>query len=209
MEQAQKVRKKSKKIRTKRSEGVCQYALSGLAGMILGGGLFQGQGLPLGVCLIAAQSPGGRALGAATGAIAGYFLRCDPGEAVEYTAVSLLVLMALYLFQGTALQGRGWFMPLCCGMICLVMGGIRVMSATEAHVAWWIGRGLLAALGTQIFRKAMGGHRRSRVVFGGLLVFSLATVGKYVDLGLWAAMTVSCVTGELLPGAVMGVKKKC
>lgn len=205
MEQAQMIRKKSKKFWKKGSEGLCHYALSGLAGFVLGGGTFQGHALPLGACLVAAQPPGGRALGAVIGSVAGYFFRCDPAEAVEYTAVSLLVLMTMYLFQGTTLPGHGWFMPLCCGFIYLTMGGVRLLGSVEVGILPWIAKGVLSILGTVIFRKAIGGHRKNRVIFGGALVFCLAGVGRYVDIGLCGALAVASVTGELLPGAVMGM----
>ena len=205
MEHTQMVKRKKRKLWKKRSENICQYILSALAGLVLGGGTFQGQALPLGACLIAAQAPGGRAIGGAVGAIAGYFISCDPAEAVEYTAVSLLMLMTLYLFQGTSLKRHKWFMPLCCGLISLIMGGVRLLGSAEVTFLPWIAKGLLAVLGVWTFRRALGGRRKSRVIFTGAMVFCLAGVGKYVDLGILSAVSVTCVSGEILPGAVMAM----
>lgn len=205
MEQAQMVKKKGKKVWRKGSEGLCQCALSGLAGFVLGGGTFRGQGLPFGVCLVAVQKPGLRALCGAAGTIAGYFIRCDGAEAVEFTSVTLLVLLTLYLFNATPLWGHRWFMPLCSGVLTVIMGGVRLLGSAEVTVLPWIGKGILALSGTVILQKAMLGNRKAWVVLSGIVVFCLTKTGRHIDMGLCGAMVIACITGEMLPGAVMGM----
>ena len=205
MDQMQATKKKGRILHQKRDRGLCQYALSGLGGLILGGGTFMGQALPLGACLISAQPPGGRALGATIGAVLGYFIRCEPAEAVEYTAVSLLMLLTIFLFRGTSLPTYGWFMPLSCFVICGVMGAVGIWGSVEPQILPWLGKATMGAVGTFVFRKAMAGHRGGWVILAGAMVFSLSGVGRYIDLGLLGAVTIASVTGELLPGAVMGI----
>ena len=205
MEQPQIVRRKKKNIWKKSSEGLCQYLLSGLGGLILGGGNFRGYALPFGACFVGAQIPNGRGICGAVGAIIGCFLRYDPAEAVESTAVILLVLMTMYLFRGTSLYPKRWFMPISTGLIALIMGGVRLLGSAEVTILPWLLKGGMCTLGTVVIRNALHGHRKSRVIFAGILVFCLEGTGSYVDLGLWSGITVACVTGEMLPGTVMGI----
>ena len=205
MDQAQATRKKKKLLYLKGSEGITQYLLSAFGGVVLGAGTAMGQGLPLGACLVAAQIPGGRAVGTAIGAVVGYFLGCEPADAVEYTAVSLLMLLTLFLFQGTILPGKKWFMPLSCGLICGIMGSVRLFGSVEITVLPWLAKALLAVIGTYVFRKAMGGHRVGWVLMAGAMAFSLAGRGIYIDLGLTGALMIACISGELLPGSIMGM----
>ena len=205
MEQTKVKMKQGTTAYRKGAQRLCQFLLSGVGGLILGGGTYMGQALPLGASLIAAQSPGERAFGATVGAIVGYFLRCEPAEAVEYTAVSLLMLLTLFLFQGTALHGYKWFMPLCCMMVCGVMDGVRSLSAADVAIFPWVCKGLTGALATYIFRRAMIGQRWAWVLLVGTMVFSLGGSGKYVDLGLLLGILIASVTGEMIPGTVMGM----
>ncbi len=205
MDQVQTANRNRKILRRRRTETAYRSVFSGLGAFILGSGTFMGQALPLGACLISAQPPGIQAFGAASGAIAGYFLRCEPAEAVEYTTVSLLMLFTLFLFQGTELPSYRWFMPLCCSMICAIMGAVRLLGSGEVTILPWIGKAILGAVGTHVFRKAMGERGMCRMLFTGAMVFSLAGVGRYIDLGLLMGTVMSSMMGELLTAAVMGM----
>lgn len=205
MEQIKESVKKGKTIPGDLLGRLCQYALSTGAGFVLGGCSVNGQALPLGGSLVGAQPLGGCALGTAVGAVAGYFFRCDPAEAVEYSALTVLMLLTLLLFHGTGLTVRKWFMPMCCGAICCVLGAVRMIGSVDVTVPLWLGRALTGAIGTYAFRGALGGEKRGRVLLGAAVVLGLAGVGTHIDVGLMAAVMIACVSRELFPAAVMGM----
>ncbi len=205
MDQIKESRRKGKTIQKDLLQQLCRYVLSVGAGFILGGCTVGGQALPLGACLVGAQPLGGCAFGTAVGAVAGYFFRCDPAEAVEYSALTVLMLLTLLLFQGTGLTIRKWFMPLCCGVVCTILGAVRMIGSIDVTLVMWLERATLAVFGVQIFRKALGGDRRGRVFLGGAMILGLAGIGRYIDIGLGGAVLVACVSRELFPATVMGI----
>ncbi len=205
MEKVKEPKRKGKRIQRELLHKLCQYGLSVGAGFIMGGSTVGGHALPLGACLVGAQPLGGCALGTAAGAVAGYFFRCDPADGVEHSALTVLMLLTLLLFQGTALTARRWFMPLCCGTVCIVLGAVRMIGSAEVTLPLWMARGMIAAFGVGIFRRALGGDRRSRVFLGGALILGLAGVGRYLNLGLMGAVAIACVSRELFPATVMGL----
>ncbi len=205
MDQIKESRRKGKVLQRDFLQRLCQYALSVGAGFVLSGCSVGGQTLPLGACLVAAQPLGGCAMGTAMGAVAGYFFRCDPADAVEFSALTVLMMLTLLLFQGTGLPLRKWFMPLCCGAICVVLGAVRMVGSIDVTMRLWVVRGSVAAFGVPIFRKALGGDRRGRVLMGGAMILGLAGVNEYIDVALGAAVLVACVSRELFPATVMGI----
>ncbi len=175
-----------------------------MGAFVLGGATLGGQALPLGASLIGAQTTKAEALATAIGAVGGYFLRQDRVEAVEYTAVSILVLLTLILFQGTSLPGNRWFMAVSCGVICTLMTGVGLLGTADVPLLPWLGKAVLGALATYGFRQGVEGQKRYRLFLAAAVAFSLSGTGKYIDLGLlWGALMV-VFTGELFAGAVIG-----
>lgn len=205
MDQVQIANRNRKFLQQKRSEIVRKSVLGGLEAFVLGGGIFMGQALPLGACFVAAQSPGVQAVGTTIGAIVGYFLRCEPAEAVEYTGVSLLMLFTLFLFQGTDLSTYAWFMPLCCSLTCAVMGGVGLLGSEKNVILPWLGKAVLGSVGTYVFRKTMEESVKYRVLFFGAIVFSLVGPWRYIDIGLLVGTAISAMSGSLLTAVVMGI----
>ncbi len=205
MDQIKEARRKGGLLHRELLQRLCQYALSVGAGFVLGGCSVGGQPLPLGASLVGAQPLGGCAMGTAIGAVAGYFLRCDPADAVELSALTVLMVLTLLLFQGTGLLLRKWFMPLCCGGIYAVLGAVRLVGSIDVTMLLWAARAAVAAVGVQIFRKALGGDRRGRVLLGAAVVLGLAGIGEHIDVALMAAVLVACVSRELFPATVMGI----
>lgn len=192
-------------LRQQNLRALCQHALSFVGGFLLAGAQLRTQALPLGACLVGAQSRVSSSLVTALGAVLGYFLRCEPADAVELSALSVLMPISLLLFRGTGLTVKKWFMPLCCSVICGVLGGVRLVGSVEIGVSVWLAKTLLAGLCTDGFRKALGGDRRARVLLGAAVVMGLTEIGGYIDLGLMGAVLIGCVSRELLPAAAVGI----
>ena len=205
MDQVKELRRKRKLIHREQLQHLCQYALSAGAGFVLSGCSVGGKCLPLGASLVAAQPLGGCSMGSAIGATIGYFLRCEPADAVEFSGVTVLMVLTLILFQGTGLTLRRWFMPLCCGGICAILGAVRMIGSVDVTPPLWLARTTLSALGVQVFRKALGGDRRGRVLLGGAMILGLSGFGGYIDVALGGAVLVACVSRELFPATVMGI----
>ena len=83
-----------------------------LLSFCLTGTKLMGHGRPLAAWIIAARPPGLPSVAATFGAILGYGLRCEGPEAVEFSALCLLLLVTGPLFQGTSLPTTRWFLPL-------------------------------------------------------------------------------------------------
>ena len=205
MEQIKESRRKGRIRRGNRLQQLCRYVLGAGAGFVLAGCNAGGQALPLGAVLVGAQPLGGCAAGTTIGAVAGYFLRCDPAEAVEYSSLTVLMLLTLLLFQGTGLTIRKWFMPLCCGAVYGILGAVRMVGSVDVTPTMWMTRVILSAVGVYCFRKALGGDKRGRILLAGAMVLGIAGVDRYIDIGLGCAVLIACVSRELFPATVMGV----
>lgn len=178
----------------------CLPVLGG--GFVLAGARLFGEPLPLAACLIAALPMGKKPAAAAIGAVAGYIALCESAAAAQYTAVSILMLAALAIFQGTRLPATRWFMPCMAAGVNALLGGILGFGA-EGGFGLWLAGCLLAGLCTAAFRSALGGNRNAAMVLTGALICGLS--GMPFDLGLFAASALACATSELYPATVAGL----
>ena len=171
-----------------------QCLLSLLGGWIFAGAKIYGQALPLGACFVAAQALSLRTWAALAGALLGYFMGCEPAQAMEFSALTILMPVTRLLFQGTSLPEKKWFMPLCCGTIAGVLGAVRLIGVPELSTVFWLSKCLLGALCTDAFSRTFRGNPRARVIFAGALILGLSGKGQYINLGLLAAVMLSCST---------------
>ena len=92
--------------------------------------------LPLGPCLTAALPLGVHSLAAACGAITGALVFAQGTDCLELLAVTVLVLAAVTLFQGTGFSAKRWFMPLMTAGLCALLKGIEQVSSSVSLGAW-------------------------------------------------------------------------
>lgn len=175
-----------------------------VSGFVLSGATVLGQSLPLGACLVAALPIGLRSVAAAIGAVAGYLLRCEGADAAQFAAMSLLMLAAGAIFQGTRLPATRWFMPLMASGVCAVLGGVCLMGERSAF-GFWAAKWLLAGLCTLGFRSALGKSRGAVPVLTAAVVSGLGGLGGTFDIGLLAACAVSCAADDLTATAAVGL----
>lgn len=174
--------------------GLCCYVMSGAS-------LFS-QPLPLSACVVTVLPMGWRPILATVGAILGYFAHCDAAAAAEFTAVSLLSLAAVAVFQGTRLPSVRWFMPLLSAGVSAVLGGISVLGG-EAGLSLLAVKILLSALAVSAFREAFDGNRLARTILTAVIVSGLT--GIYPPLGLAAAAALCAIHGELRQAVILSL----
>ncbi|MBR4308175.1 MAG: SpoIIE family protein phosphatase [Oscillospiraceae bacterium] len=184
---------------------LCQCLLSLMGGWILGMAKIRGQALPLGACFVAAQSVHLRMWSGLVGSVVGYVLTCDAVDAMEFSALALLMPVTRILFQSTDLTEKKWFMPLCCGGIAAVFGAVRPGVAGSLGSGLLLTRVLPAVCGTYLCRRTFCGDRRARVFFAGFLILGLCGRGTYIDMGLLLAVVLGVLSHEIVPSAVMGM----
>lgn len=180
----------------------CAALLAG--GFVLSGATLLGQSLPLGACLVAALPVGLRSVAAAVGAVTGYLLRCEGADAAQFAAMSLLMLAAGAIFQGTRLPTARWFMPLMAAVVCAVLGGVCLMGERGA-LGLLAAKSLLAGLCTHGFRNAIRKKRGAVLVLTAAVVSGLGGLGGVFDLGLLAACAVSCASDDLCVAAAVAL----
>lgn len=171
--------------------------------IVSGASLF-GQALPLAACVVAALPMGTNALAAAFGSIAGYFLRCEAAFAAEYAAMTMLMLAALAVFQGTRLPYMRWFMPTMAASVCAVLGGISVLGG-ELQISFLLSKILLSFVVTAAFRRAFGGNQNALWVLIGALVSGLSGLNLPFDLGFLCACMFCAASTRLSQAALLGL----
>lgn len=168
--------------------------------LISGATLF-GQALPLAACVTAALPIGLKSFMAAFGAVLGYFLHCESALAAEYTAVTLLMLAAAAVFQGTNLPALRWFMPLMAAGVCAVLGGISVLGG-GLQISLLLTKVLLALMATAVFHKAFAGNRKAAMLPAAAMLSGLSGLFSSFDLGLLAACALCAASGEVTTAAI-------
>ncbi len=186
-----------------RQELVKSVAFAAGSFFISGATLF-GQALPLAACVTAALPIGLQGFLAAFGAICGYFLHCEAALAAEYTALTLLMLAASTVFQGTGLLSARWFMPCMAAGVCAVLGGISVLGG-GLQISLLVTKVLLAFLATAAFHKAFAGNRRAAMLPVAAILSGLSGLPLSFDLGLAAACALCAASAELSTAAVVGL----
>lgn len=171
---------------------------------VISGATLFSKALPLAACVVAALPMGIQPLLAACGAIAGYFLRCEAAVAAEYAALTLLMLAAVAVFQGTRLPVLRWFMPAMAASVSAILGGICILGGS-VQWSFLLAKVLLAGAATAAFRKALAGNRCAEAFLAVTLVSGFSGFGFEFDLGIVAACAL-CITGEdLLTAALTGL----
>lgn len=181
-----------------------QCLVSFAGGFVLSGATLLHRPLPLGACLVAALPVGLRSIAAALGATAGYLLRCEGTDTAQYVALTLLMLAAGAIFQGTSLPLTRWFMPLMASVVCAVLGGVCLMGESGT-LGFLAAKSLLAGLCTHGFRRALGRERGAWAVLTAAIVSGLSGLGGAFDLGLLAACAVSCASDDLYVAAAVAL----
>lgn len=164
----------------------------------------RGQDLPLAACLIAALPLGLRSLSAACGAVVGYFVFCEGTSCVELLALSVLMLAAVTVFQGTTLAAKDWFMPAMTASVCAVLKGIEVLSGGIGFGSWvlhWVAGGLFCG----VFRSAVAMDRQAQLISAAMLICGLSMLPVPVNLGLLCAVALCVATGKLKLSIVFGI----
>jgi len=174
-----------------------------LGAFVLSGVKLFSQPLPLAACLVAALPMGLQPLLTAFGAILGYFLRCEASFAAEYTAVTLLMLAAVSVFQGTRLPHLRWFMPSMAASVSAVLGGISIFGGS-AQISFLMVKVLLSALATAYFKKLMVQRHKNFIVICAMLASGLSGIMTF-DLGFLAACAVCYASGDLAIATGMGI----
>ncbi len=171
-----------------------------LAAFVLSGVRLFSQPLPLAACLVGALPMGAQSIFAAFGAVLGYFLRCDAMFAAEYTALTLLMLAAVSVFQGTSLPAAPWFMPTLAAGVSAVLGGIGFLGGA-AQIGFFVAKVALSALATVGFKKFL--RTKNPLFICALLAAGFS--GGAFDLGFLAACAFCCANGELATAAALGL----
>lgn len=178
----------------------CAPALA--AGFFLSGATLWQRPLPLAACFIAAQPMGLPAVYGTFGAIGGYFLQCDGAEAALFAAMSLLMLAALSIFQGTRLPATSWFMPTMAATVCALLGAMCLLGS-EAEWSLWVTRWLIAGAMTAGLRK------RQALLLPAGLVSGLAAIPSPVSFGLAGAIafaySIDEPVGAILPAITLSL----
>lgn len=175
-----------------------------LGSFLLSGAQVRGEILPLGACLTAALPLGLRSVAAACGAVTGSLIFAQGTGCLELLALTVLMLAAVTLFQGTGFSAKRWFMPAMTAGVCALLKGIEVMGGSVSFGAWllhWTSGGLFCA----VFRGAIAGDRKAKPVTMAALVCGLAAVPGAVNLGLLCAVALSVWTGNICLATVFGV----
>ncbi len=176
-----------------------------LLSFCLTGSRLMGHALPLAACLIAARPPGLPSVAAAFGAMLGYCLRCEGAEAVEFSALCLLLLATVPLFQGTSLPASRWFLPLMSSLVCGILGAVRLWGAVEVSLSLWCSKWLLAGLCTHAFRKGLEGQSEGRILLCACLVGGLHTPEWILSPGLALAVALSISRDSLQMRGATGI----
>lgn len=140
-----------------RYRGLWECLLLCGGGLVFSGAGLLGQALPLAACLVAAQPFGWRSVSAALGAAAGYVLWHGGAGGAEFVALSVLMLAAVTVFQGTRLPAAPWFLPAMAATVSAVLGLVTLSWSEPAALCWWGARSLMAALFTLGLRRG-GNH---------------------------------------------------
>ncbi len=174
-------------------------------GFLLSGATLLHQPLPLAAALVAALPFGAPQLFAVGGALLGYLLRCDAAQAVQYSALTLLMLAAAVVFYGTGLPAREWFMPVMASAVNALLGGVFLFGAGVASIGLWVATSLLSGIGTLGFRAALRGDKTARLLLLAALLSGISAFAKPIDFGLCAACALSITMRGLLPTAVAAI----
>ena len=162
-----------------------------LTGFLFSGAFLWQRPLPLAAAYIASLPMGLPAVFGTFGALGGYFLQCDGAEAALFAAMSLLMLAALAIFQGTRLPATSWFMPAMAAAVCALLGGVCLLSGA-AEWSLWAARWLIAGFVTAALRR----HHALLVPAG--LTAGLAALPSPVPLGLAGAIALAYASDELV-----------
>lgn len=165
------------------------------AALLLTGALLWQRPLPLAASYIATLPMGLPAVFGTFGAIGGYFLFCDGAEAALFAAMSLLMLAALAIFQGTRLPATRWFMPIMAASVCALLGAVCLFSG-EAEWTLWATRWLIGGAATAAFRK------NEALLLPAGIVSGLAVLPSPISLGLAGATAIAYATDEPI-GAIL------
>lgn len=175
-----------------------------LGGLLLSGAQIWGEKIPLGACLTAALPLGLRSVAAACGAIAGSLIFTQGTDCLELLSLTVLMLAAATLFQGTGVSGNRWFMPLMTAGVCALLKGIEQISGGVSLGAWilhWSSGGVFCA----VFRGAVAGDRKAKILSLAALVCGLAAVPVPVNLGLFCAVALCIWLEKTTIAAALGI----
>lgn len=92
--------------------------------------------LPLAAAMIPALPLGLASLSGALGALCGYLSFCEGADCLELLALTVLLLAAAAVFQGTELVKKPQFMPLMCAAVCAVLRSLRLAGGDLALGQW-------------------------------------------------------------------------
>lgn len=162
----------------------------------------RGQDLPLGACLIAALPLGLRSVAAACGAVAGYLVFSSGTGCVELLALTVLMLAAVTVFQGTKLSTKRWFMPIMAAGVCALLKGIELLGGGVSVGAWLL-HCTAGGLFCYIFRSAVVADQRARFLFFASVICGLGALPVSVNLGLLGAVAAAVAMGE--PAVAVGL----
>ncbi len=157
--------------------------------------------LPLGACLTVAVPLGLSSVAAALGAMVGYLLFAEVAGCIGLLALTVLMLAASAIFQGTSLGARAWFFPILTAGACAVLKGIELLGQGGSFWDWllyWSIGGTVCA----VFRSAVAADSRAQLLSAAALLSGLGFLPLPLNLGLLCAVCL-CVSGCGLRGALI------
>ena len=117
--------------------------LRAVVGFLLARGIIFASYAPFGIAYAAASTPIG-----ILGAILGYISILHKANGLKYTAICILIYTASYVFRGTEMCKKRWFMPLAAVISTATIGFVFVADANFSikHVAFYITEICITAL---------------------------------------------------------------
>ncbi len=182
----------------KKTTPVFGGALKVVIGFLLSRAVIFASYAPFGVAYAAATSPMG-----VIGAILGYLLQLHKINGLKYCAICIMVYTASYVFNGTRLLKKRWFMPLATTISAAVIGFVFVAEANfkTEDVAFYVAELLLCAVFAYFYQFCYRGASdilRKRALM--LLLLTLVIpISNMRILGLSIGRTIA-VTGIMLAG---------
>lgn len=155
--------------------------------------------LPLAACLICAFPPGHCSVFACAGSVGGYLLFSSGIQCAELIAMCLLMLAAVFVFQGTDLPHKTWFFPLLSGVLWGILGGIGL--GAERSIWLWLLQCILCAMFATVYRRAVSRSRGAVLLAMASYLCALSSLALPLDFGFVTA-TALCVAAGTPQSAI-------
>ena len=129
---------------------IFSYLLRFGTGFLLAQGTVLGEWSPFGIAFSAALGASEGATFGIVGTILGYLRTMNLSNGLKYIAICILIYTSAFIFRGTSLMKRSWFMPLCGTISTAAVGLVFVLDAGFPLIdtVFFISEAALVLLGT-------------------------------------------------------------